>query len=359
MPVILQKGEVLETQHKVNTKFGGGTLYVTNLGLIIEVKKQGVIFNRWHNQMAGIESRGLRTIRIKWPEGSQIHEFDFKTWDAKEIARRIRQKYDYESNYMQDGGSRVLFNEKQREEIRKSRDRWAGKELKRAEKRLDKAKNDLKNDKITQDEYDEVAKDTESWRDMAEYADKVSCTRSKRVPESVDDHLTWHDAWTDGKYFYTFNRGWQSEGMPYVRARDSEVDEKTGAYRIPAEYVRFFHGYPYVKSNAFETPGRYELGWLVPSMTEEMTDTEMIVMSFRPRYRFENQLLIGESGAPAILGYNTDLEQSKTPQLTIHKSTVLWLSKHGRVPVEALQVCGIPDDFNKETVGRAVADLKY
>lgn len=137
------------------------------------------------------------------------------------------------------------------------------------------------------------------------------------------------------------------------------IDEKSGAYRIPAEYVRFFHGYPYVESDAFETPGRYEIGWLIPSMTEEMIDIDMVMMHYRPRHRFEKQMLIGESGAPAILGYNTDLEQSKTPQLTIHKGTVQWLAKHDRVPVEVLQVCGIPDDFNMEIVGKAVAGLKY
>lgn len=359
MPVILQRGEALESQHKVSTKFGAGTLHVTDKALIIEIKKQGVVFHRLHSQMAGIEARGLRTIRIKWPEGSQLHEFDFKVWGAKEIVKKIKRKYDYEANYLQDGGSRVIFDEKQRDGIRSDRVKWAEKELKRAEKRLDKAAKELKDNKITSGEYEEVEKDTESWRDMAEHAKDVACIRSRRVPESVADHLTWHDAWTDGKYFYTFNVGWQPEDNPYVRARDSEVDGKTGAYRIPAEYVRFFHGYPYVKADAFETPGRYEMGWLIPSMTEEMLDTEMIVMAHRPRHRFENEIMIGEPGTPAILGYNTDLVQAKRYNYSVHESTLRWLAKHGRVPVESLRGLNIPDDFDRDAVGKAVAGLKY
>ena len=58
MAIMLQSGEMLESQHKVSTRFGNGTLHVTNQSLIIEIHKKGIIFHRWHRQMAGIESRG-------------------------------------------------------------------------------------------------------------------------------------------------------------------------------------------------------------------------------------------------------------------------------------------------------------
>ena len=85
----------------------------------------------------------------------------------------------------------------------------------------------------------------------------------------------------------------------------------------------------------------------------------LIVMHYRPRHRFEKQILIGEPGVPAILGHTTDVSQSKNAEFSIHTSTTQWLAQHGRVPVEILNRAGIPDDFGMDRVGKAVADLKY
>ncbi|MCE2499204.1 MAG: hypothetical protein J4F28_09550 [Nitrosopumilaceae archaeon] len=205
----------------------------------------------------------------------------------------------------------------------------------------------------------ELVKDVESWRDMEKHARDAVVNRSMRVPERVPDHLVWHDAWLDGNYFYTFNKAWLDDTSEYTKARDSEPDEKTGAYRIPAEYVRFFHGYPYVRGNAFTTPDRYKMGWLVPTMTEEMLDVDMIIMGYRPRYRFENKIVIGEPRAPSILGHTTDLDYSQNTKFTVHTSTLRWLAKHGRLPPQILAEAGIPDDYDANAVGRRVAGLKY
>ena len=358
MPVMLQHNEEVETQHPVNTMYGKGTLLVTNLGLIVEIHKKGIVFHRWHNQMAGIEAKGLRGIKVRWPEGSQMHEFEFKARGNKDIVKRIKEKYDYTNNFSAEGGSRVIFDDKQREEIRRDRSKWVAKMFKDAEKRLEKERKLVKKGDLTEPDP-ELARNVESWRLMKAEATDAVVNRSVKVPERVPDHLVWHDAWLDGDYFYTFNPAWQDEGREYIKAEDSEVDAKTGAYRIPAEYVRFFHGYPYVRGNAFVTKDRYEIGWFIPTMTEKMIDTEMLVMANRPRHRFENEILMGESGTPAILGYTNDIEYSKNAQFTLHMSEMLWMSKHGRVPVEILNRAGIPDDFDMEAVGRRVADLKY
>jgi len=358
MPLILQRGEKLESSHKVDTTYGKGLLHITNHAFVIEIPKKGIIFHRWHRQMAGIEARGLRTIRVKWPEGSQLHEFDFKAWGAKDIVKRVKAKHDYSGNFSTEGGSRVIFDDKQRDEIRKERAKWAEKELKRAEKRLEKEQKLVKKGKI-QEVDPELVKDVESWRDMDKHARDAVVNRSMRVPERVPDHLVWHDTWLDGDYFYTFNKAWLDDTREYIKARDSEPDKKTGAYRIPAEYVRFFHGYPYVRGNAFTTPDRYEVGWLVPAMTEEMIDVDMIVMADRPRYRFENKLVIGESGTPAILGHDTDLTYSQNTKFILHMSTLRWLAQHGRLPPQILNEAGIPDDYDADAVGRRVAGLKY
>ncbi|MCE2499055.1 MAG: hypothetical protein J4F28_08775 [Nitrosopumilaceae archaeon] len=64
-------------------------------------------------------------------------------------------------------------------------------------------------------------------------------------------------------------------------------------------------------------------------------------------------------GEPATLGHTTDIEQSKNAEFSPHMGTLLWLSKHGRVPVEILRRMDIPDGFDMDRVGKAVADLKY
>ncbi len=358
MPVMLQHNEEVETQHPVNTMFGKGTLYVTNLGLIVEIHKKGVVFHRWHNQMAGIEAKGLRGIKVRWPEGSQMHEFEFKARGNKDIVKRIKEKYDYTSNFSTEGGSRVIFDDKQREEIRKDRDKWVTKMFKDAEKRLEKEKKLVKKGDLSEPDP-ELVKDVESWKLMEAEARDAVVNRSMKVPERVPDHLVWHDAWLDGDYFYTYNKAFLDDTRKYVKARDSEVDGKTGAYRIPAEYVRFFHGYPYVRGNAFVTPDRYEMGWFVPTMTEKMVDTDMLVMANRPRYRHENKIVMGEPRAPSILGYTSDLEYSKNAKFKAPMSEILWMSKHGRVPPQVLQMAGIPDNYDAEAVGKRVADLEY
>ena len=357
MTVVLENGEALESAHKVNTGFGAGTLHVTNRGLIIETKKQGVIFHRWHNQMASIEARGVRTIRVRWPEGSQMREFEFKAWGHKGIVEQIKQKHDYTANFSAEGVSRVMFNDKQREEIRAERVKWAEQMLKKKESKLEKERKLVKGDLPEVDP--ELVKDVESWRLVEAEARDAVVNRSVRVPVRVPDHLVWHDAWLDGDYFYTFNKAWLDDSREYIKAQDSEADGKTGAYRIPAEYVRFFHGYPYVRGNAFVTPNRYEVGWFVPTMTEKMLDTDMFVMGNRPRYRHENKIPLKASGTPAILGYTTDHEYSKNAKLKAPMNELLWASKHGYVPAPVLRAAGIPDNYDAEAVGRRVANLKY
>lgn len=358
MPVILQHNEEVESQHPVNTKFGKGTLFVTNLGLIVEIHKKGIVFHRWHSQMAGIEARGMRNIRARWPEGSQMFEFEFKARGNKDIVRSIRERHDYTSNFSAEGGSRVIFDDRQREEVRRDRDKWAARMLKNAEKELSKEEKQVKKGDLTEADP-ELVRDVESWRLMKDEARGAVVNRSVRVPERVPDHLVWHDAWLDGDHFYTYNKAWLDDSREYVKARDSEADGKTGAYRIPAEFVRFFHGYPYVRGNAFVTPDHFKVGWFIPTMTEKMIDADMLVMANRPRYRHENKIVMRASGAPAVLGYTTDLEYSKNAKFKIHMSEILWLSKHGRMPPQVLQMAGIPDDYDAEAVGKRVAGLKY
>jgi len=208
MPIILQRGEIMESQHKISTRFGGGMLHVTNRALIIEIKKKGILFHRLHSQMAGIKAGGIRKIRLLWPEGSGLFDFEFKAWGAGSIVRSISERHDYAKNYSLDGVSRVIFTEKQREKPRKDREGWAATQLRGAEGRGDRQA-------------------AEMWKQFMLDVHGVSCSRSVRIPRRAGDHVCWNDAWLDDKYAYTFNRYWLGGRFPKApgtRGRDGPRD---------------------------------------------------------------------------------------------------------------------------------------
>ena len=286
MPIILQRGEIMESQHKISTRFGGGMLHVTNRALIIEIKKKGILFHRLHSQMAGIKAGGIRKIRLLWPEGSGLFDFEFKAWGAGSIVRSISERHDYAKNYSLDGVSRVIFTEKQREKTRKDREGWAARQLRGAEGRGD-------------------GQAAELWRQFMLDVHGISCSRSVRIPGRVGDHVCWNDSWLDDRYAYTFNRYWLGGRFPKAPVRGGGTDPETGAYRIPVEHVGFFHGYPYVRGDAFADPV-YEQGFLVPTMLESMLDSEIMERRYRPRDRLETGVGMNAVDPIAILGYLND-----------------------------------------------------
>ena len=323
MPVILQRGEMMESQHKVSTTFGGGMLHVTNRALIIEIKKKGIIFHRFHNQMSGIKARGLRKIRLQWPENSDLFDFEFKAWGAGNIVRAIAERHDYARNYSLDGVTRAIFTEQQRKRIRENRERWAAKQMRNAEKRND-------------------GQATEMWRWFLLYAHGISCSRSVRIPGRVEDHVCWNDSWLDGRYAYTFNHYWVSGRFEKAPVRGGGTDPETGAYRIPIEHVRFFHGYPYVGGDAFADPV-YEQGFLIPTMLESMTDGEMIARRYRPRDRLKMGVGLDVVDPTSILGYLNDPKEAtiggrNDSPLTPAEARVLH--GYGLVPDEVIQQIG-------------------
>ena len=353
MPVMMQDGETLESKHKVSTKFGKGVLYVTNRALLIEVKKKGIIFHRFHRQMAGIEARAIRTIRVKWPEGSQIHEFDFKAWGARDIVKQIDGKHRYAQNYANDGGGRVLFDDSQRMQIRDARVKWAVNMLKKQEKKQKKADREYQKQKITESEYQEICKDTESWRWTAICARGIACSRLHGVPELVEDHLVWHDAWCEGNYFYTFNSLHVRNG----KALEGETDEKTGAYRVPMSHVGFRHGYPYIKVEHMEG-SITKVGTLIPSMTDEMLDDELIAMRWAPRHRNENGLGQHDIPSSVVFSYVSDF-LAMNNQIPITKRESHYIYKMIKLDDYILKHYGLPLKFDEAEAGRLAALEKY
>ena len=352
MPVILQHEETMESQHKISTKFGGGTLHVTNRALIIEIKKKGIVFHRPHSMMAGIEAKGLRKIKVSWPEGSCLHDFEFKAWGACKIAESVKRLHPYAENYSQDGITRVIFTKKQKEIIRKEREDWGMKKLQSAEKILQKNQKDK-----------HLARSASMWRQFLLDNHNAVCSRSTKIPKTAaPDFLCWNDSWLaerswpDKSYFCTFNRYWLSGSFPKAPVRGAKIDEETGAYCIPAEHVRFFHGYPYVAGDAFEDPV-YEQGFFVPTMTGAMLDDSIMSRCLRPRDRHE--MKIGMKGTlAAMLGYVAEAGERTVDAIhcAFTPREAEYLYRRGLLPEEAAKPFGWKPPTKEEVEGLLKAD---
>ena len=301
MPIILQQGETMESQHRVSTRYGDGTLHVTGRALIVEIKRRGIVFHRYHAQMAGIEARGWRKIRLTWPEGSQLFDFEFKAGrQAGRIVEEIKKSHPYEANYSREGITRVIFTSAQRREIRKRREGWAAGRCGAAQRRAKGRRDDPL-----------AAEEAESWRLLLLHNHKAAVVRSVRIPGGVEDHLCWNDSWFAARGwpgkggFCTFNPYWLSGRYPKSPVRGARPDGQSGAYWIPACHVRFYHGYPYVRGDAFVDP-IYEQGFMLPTMTEAMLDEDMMAKRHRPRERREAGLTLADGRPYSVLGYLTD-----------------------------------------------------
>ncbi len=303
MPIILQEHETLESRHSVSTKFGRGTLYVTDRALIIEIRKRGIVFHRYHNQIAGIAVLGMRKIRVTWPEYNRLFDFEFKAWGASNIVRDITQKHHYNSNYTRENVSHVMYTDEQRMKIRRQRQKMAEKRLGEAEKRLKKTSES------------EAAIDVEMWRQYIHQDIKRSIiNRSVRVPDYVEDHVVWNDCWIDqmgngglegdGNYIYTFNHYWLSGKFAKSPVRGAKIHDETGAYGISIRHVKWYRGYPYVRGNAFETP-IYEMGFFIPTMLDVMIDDSLISRRHNLWRRLERGEMPSQDN-PAVLGYLED-----------------------------------------------------
>ena len=323
MPIILQRGEMMESQHKISTRFGGGTLHVTNRALIIEIKKRGILFHRLHSQMSGIRASGLRKIRLLWPEGSSLFDFEFKAWGAGGIVRAISERHDYAENYSLDGVTRIIFTEKQRKGARRDREEWAARQLRGAE-------------------CGDDGQAAEMWRQLLLDVYGIPCSRSVRIPGRVGNHLCWNDSWLDGKYAYTFNRYWLSGRFPKAPVRGGGTDPETGAYRIPVGHVRFFHGHPYVRGDAFADPV-YEQGFLIPTMLESVLDDEIMARRYRPLDRLKTGVGMDSVRPIAILGYLNDPNEAVPGSGSggpLTRTESGFLRGHGLVPDEETRQSG-------------------
>jgi len=359
MPIVMREGETLESRHGVSSKYGGGTFHVTNQALIVEIDRRGIVFHRFHNQVANMIANGRKKIKITWPEKLQIKEFEFKVkGGAAKLVQEIKAAHPYSLNYAREGISHVALTKAEKIKIKDDRRKWAQKNYDAAVKQLRKHPDD-KETKI----------DVNMWRLYLERdLDDATVNRSLHVPEDVPDHMVWNDCWIDqtgsggldwgGKYMYTLNQYWVSKVSQYAPIKGSKTHDETGAYGIPMQYVKWYCGYPYVRGDAFERP-IYKTGVIIPTMIDEMRKSRLEASRFltdsgewEPDSASRLAYIIG---GPLWLLTKSELYKKMTPL------DLEWLCTRGFGDGDELERLGLkcrPETDQELIAERLAADLK-
>lgn len=253
----LDYGETIEVNERMKSSYGKGNFYSTSKAFILEVGGKGVIFHREHEKIASLESPKKDRLRVFWFEGRDMHNYEFRVdCDAPETARFLNEKHKYNANFYMGSYYTVQFGERRREEIRKKREEWYHKELRKAEKQYDKKPNE-KN-----------LRSLRRWQGAMAGAHAVKSVRATSVPDDIPDHHVWNDAWYNhdpfGKDRYFFPN--RDKDIPHARNEDNNL------MSVPADRVFFHRGYPYVEVE--EIWDKKCLGVFLPTFTEDMIDTD-------------------------------------------------------------------------------------
>jgi len=298
MTLILKSGESLEKELRVKTSFGKGTLYVTTSTIVIEIDKKGIVFERHHEQIASITAPKNNKIKIFWPEGSQLYDFEFKLGDAETHMKEIVEKHNYEENFPDMMGvNSVILSDKEKKKIIEKRIQMANNGLNISLKELDEA--NLKVNMIASDDPNKTKKileavsvtstlqnDVTMWKNYIQDIPNIEINRSKKIPKDIPNHECWNDCWLDRKSdcIVTMNelfRKGRFDGM-FDKYEPTKKFNKTNkvpnVIPIPTTFIEFLNGYPVLKkyaSEALQMPQPY-----FPTFTDNMLTDKIISAQF-------------------------------------------------------------------------------
>jgi hypothetical protein len=84
----LLAGEQLREVFTINCKFGRSTLYISNLGIMIE-NSTGVVLDLEHISILSLQQFDKKSIKIVWVEKNHMFDFVFYCESPSEIARKF------------------------------------------------------------------------------------------------------------------------------------------------------------------------------------------------------------------------------------------------------------------------------
>lgn len=290
MTLFVQQGEKINQELRIKSTYGKGTMYVTNLAVNIEIDKKGIVFERLHTQIASIEALSKNKLKITWPEGRQLHSFEFKLDNAQQVAKEMVENNDYEKNFPDlMGVTSVELSDKDKKKIIESRLDIAESMIESTQSSLDQANLNLNmiasNDPDKQKKILESAEITKAIHDKLEmwqkFKDDVSIVfmnRSKKIPKEIDNSNCWNDCWLDidTKCYVTFNNALDTKAFDEHEEviKFKEKNMIPNVYPVPFQFVWFSHGYPMIApfiAEHFDKPPFY-----LPTMTDSMLNDKMI-----------------------------------------------------------------------------------
>ncbi len=352
MTLVLQSGEKMELQIKMDSVYGKGTLYVTSNAVVIESDKKGIFFQRLHSQISSIEAHDKKKIKIIWPEGIHLYDFTFKVKDAQTHVKEIVENHNYDENFPDlMGVNIVILSEKEKKEIIKERVNQAKKRITLTQKELEEA--NLKLNMIPDNDPDKTNKILEAaettskyqnaliiWENYEKDIPNMIMNRSKKIPKEIPNFLCWNDTWYDdeSKCVITFNNYWKPDIFKEFEEVKTFYTKNTipNVYAIPVYFTTFQHGYPILTKEFCEDCNRIQD--FIPTLTDEMLNDDMISKKFG--LDFET---VGD-GLPVkienTIGYNTSkgsrLILKNGQQYALTRKETIFLANRKYLPKEEM-----------------------
>lgn len=90
--IALKNGESITDSFEAKSKLGNGVIHITNLGIVFEVQKKGLILELPFTILRTFEAKKKNTLLLSWdePDKSQRFSFECKVEHAKAVENDIQ-----------------------------------------------------------------------------------------------------------------------------------------------------------------------------------------------------------------------------------------------------------------------------
>lgn len=108
MTLLARPGETIEQSVNVESPAGKGILYVTSIGLILEINGKGIYMDLKHEFITSVINTNGKKVVVSWIENDKdSFSFEFTLDNAEEFAKDVTIKYDYSKNFTDDGSLKI------------------------------------------------------------------------------------------------------------------------------------------------------------------------------------------------------------------------------------------------------------
>ncbi len=108
MTLLARPGKTIEQSVNVESPAGKVILYVTSMGLILEINGKGIYMDLKHEFITSVINTNGKKIVVSWVENDKVSfSFEFTLDKAKEFTKDITAKYDYSKNFTDNGSLKI------------------------------------------------------------------------------------------------------------------------------------------------------------------------------------------------------------------------------------------------------------